>query len=135
MVLRTDLSDNTARIEPILFENICLCDNEEEEVCCIINSDKISNDNHPYVITFHENIYGQNGLFNKMRTVITKTIKTRLIERIFKMVAKKRAKNIKGSVFNYILCYYEDIILGHMVEYIKERDMTIKTLLYDGVNG
>ena len=104
----------------------------KEEVCCIINSDKISNDNHPYVITFHENIYGQNGLLNKMRTTF-KNKKDKTIEKIFKMVEKKRTKNIKGSVFNYILCYYEDIILGHMVDFIKERGMTIRTLMYDGL--
>ena len=61
----------------------------KEEVCRVINSENISNNYHKIVKMIHKNIYGENGLLDKMRGDFEKK-KNQMIEKIFKYIESKK---------------------------------------------
>lgn len=104
----------------------------KEEILCIINSENINIKQNDLLKIFHSNIYGDNGLLNKMEKKF-KENKNDLIKKIYKYVNSKKKENIKGSVFSHILGYYEDIILDKIIKFMNNNDIEISVLMFDGL--
>jgi hypothetical protein len=70
----------------------------------------------------------------EMKTIQTKLLDVGDYQNIQdSMPEYKKTHNYNGSLVNRILCYYENIILQHVIDYINERGIQIMILMFDGL--
>lgn len=69
----------------------------------------------------------------EMKNIQKSLISIKQYETIINSVPDTKRYNKVGSAVNRILCYYENIILGHVIDYLKKQEIEIAILMFDGL--
>ena len=69
----------------------------------------------------------------EMKNIQNELIKIEDYKDLINSVPASKVDNFNGSAINRILCYYENIILGHAIHFVNSKGIEIAILMFDGL--